>query len=413
VVAYYRELPGESSQWRRRASFYAFKTVYARLVGARYRCRYRGEKGLEIHTFEKGDVRFHIVWTKNGALARCTDVYREEDLRALSGVATRDGLALEALPEYFTESPFYLTWEGISDVEPKAGADILAQVIAARTEPGSSYFSCHEGSWRGLVHARSRKEADTIIAALKPGSIAVPDESVTLRKARNAIWTVPDPLNPNRTLVVKKPLRVAWHKRILDCKKPSKALRSWNGTSELQRRGIETPKVVAYFEHEDGRRVLDNWFICEHAGTRLSVRGFFAAYARGEARVEGYSFEEFTEQLIASIRKMHWRGVYFRDLSGGNVLVRIRESRELSFSLIDTARARFANQRFSRSKRIADLKRLVHKLDPDRQEAFVQAYLNKEGARFNAWHRFTFRFYALKAALKRTKRMMRKRFPSK
>jgi len=247
---------------------------------------------------------------------------------------------------------------------------------------------------------------------LKPDVITSVSSETSLRNARNAIWTVDDPLSEENLLVVKKPARIAWHKRILDRKKPSKSLRSWNGTSELQRRGIETPKVVAYFEHKDSKKVLDNWFICEHANTRYSARGFFSAYARGEETVEGFTFEVFSEQLVEFIRKMHWKGVYFRDLSGGNVLIRIEDNNRLAFSLIDTARARFANQKFSRNKRIADLKRLVHKLDPQRQEYFMEAYLKKENAHFSCVHKLSFKLYALKASLKRMKRKARKRFTS-
>jgi hypothetical protein len=413
VVSYYRELPGESSQWRRRAAFHAFKTIQSRLSGARYLQRLCGLEGLEVHAFEKGDEHFHVVWTKNGALARATEIYSEADLNSVNSIYSRDGEGLAELPEYFSESPVYLVWNRSDTVEVAAGATLVSQTIAARTEPEHRYFSYRTDVWRGVVTARSRAEADQLIEALKPESIGSPTAETTLRKARNAIWTVENPLAPNQSLVVKKPVRIAWHKRILDQKKPSKSLRSWNGTSELQRRGIETPKVIAYFEHQDGTQLLDNWFICEHANTRLSVRGFFAAYARGEEAVEGFTFEAFSGQLIEFIRTVHWRGVYFRDLSGGNVLIRVGEDDRLVFSLIDTARARFANQRFSRSKRIADLKRLVLKLDPERQAHFMGAYLEKENARFTGFHRFSFKLYAFKASLKRMKRKLRKKLTSK
>jgi hypothetical protein len=413
VVAYYRELPGESGQWRRRAAFHAFKTIQSRLSGAYYRKRLCGQEGLEVHAFEQGDEQFHVVWTKNGALARATEVYAESDLNSVSSACSRDGEELAELPEYFSESPVYLVWSRSEPVELAASAALVPQAIAARAEAGHRYFSYRTDVWHGMVIARSRSEADQLIAALQPESIGSPAADTTLRNARNAIWTVEHPIAAEQLLVVKKPVRIAWHKRILDQKKPSKSLRSWNGTSELQRRGIETPKVVAYFEHNDGTQLLDNWFICEHANTPLSVRSFFIPFANGEERVEGFTFEAFSEQLIEFIHTVHWKGVYFRDLSGGNVLVRVEEGGRLVFTLIDTARARFANQRFSRSKRIADLKRLVHKLDPDRQAYFMGAYLKKESARFTGYHRLTFQLYALKASLKRMKRKLRKKFSSK
>ena len=409
VVAYYRELPGESSQWRRRAAFQAFKTIQSMLPGARYIQRLCGQEGLEVHAFEKGDKRFHVVWTKNGALARSTDIYSKADLDAVESVYSRDGQLLPKSPEYFSESPVYLEWDRSTSIEILPAAATVPQAIAARPGAGYRYFNYNTDVWRGVVRSGSREQADRFIEKLKPDAITSVSSETSLRNARNAIWTVDDPLTEGDLLVVKKPARIAWHKRILDRRKPSKALRSWNGTSELMRRGIETPKVVAYFEHQDSTQQLDNWFICEHANTRLSVRSFFIPFAKGKETVEGFTFEAFSEQLVEFIRAVHWKGVYFRDLSGGNVLVRIGDDKRLVFSLIDTARARFANQRFSRSKRIADLKRLVHKLNPERQKYVMEAYLGKEGAKFTAYQRFTFKMYALKARLKRIKRKARKK----
>ena len=409
VVAYYRELPGESSQWRRRAAFQAFKTIQSMLPGARYIQRLCGQDGLEVHAFEKGDKRFHVVWTKNGALARSTDIYSKADLDAVESVYSRDGQLLPKSPEYFSESPVYLEWDRSTSIEILPAAATVPQAIAARPGAGYRYFNYNTDVWRGVVRSCSREQADRFIEKLKPDAITSVSSETSLRNARNAIWTVDDPLTEGDLLVVKKPARIAWHKRILDRRKPSKALRSWNGTSELMRRGIETPKVVAYFEHQDSTQQLDNWFICEHANTRLSVRSFFIPFAKGKETVEGFTFEAFSEQLVEFIRAVHWKGVYFRDLSGGNVLVRIGDDKRLVFSLIDTARARFANQRFSRSKRIADLKRLVHKLNPERQKYVMEAYLGKEGAKFTAYQRFTFKMYALKARLKRIKRKARKK----
>jgi tRNA A-37 threonylcarbamoyl transferase component Bud32 len=412
VVSYYSELPGESEQWRHRPALYAFKTIQTMLSGARYLQRLSGKKGLEVHAFEKGDQHFHVVWTKNGGLARSTDIYTQVDLEMIKSIQSRDGKVLAELPDYFSESPVYISWRRSEPVELATDAALLPQAVAARAEEGSHYFSYCTVQWRGVVTAHSRAEADQLIEALNPDAITPVSSETSLRNARNAIWSVENPLAPDQSLVVKKPVRIAWHKRILDRKKPSKSLRSWNGTSELQRRGIETPKVVAYFEHKDSKKVLDNWFICEHANTRYSARGFFSAYARGEETVEGFTFEVFSKQLVKFIRTMHWRGVYFRDLSGGNVLVRIEDNNRLVFSLIDTARARFSNQKFSRNKRIADLKRLVHKLDQQRQEYFMEAYLKKENAHFSCFQKLSFKLYALKASLKRMKRKARKRFTS-
>jgi hypothetical protein len=413
VVAYYPEIPGEPRQWRRRPAFDTFKQVQSILSGAVYLKRLGGSGGLEIHAFKKGDQVVHAVWTMNGGLALAADIYSEELLSRVDCVYTRDGEMQSLPPEYFCQSPVYLVWNSESSVEIAAHAAVVKDAIVARAEVGYDYYSYQTDSWRGTIYARSRADADKLIEALQPDAIQAATKETILRKARNAIWTVDDPIHAVQSLVVKKPARIAWHKQILDRRKPSKSLRSWNGTSELMRRGIETPKVVACFEHRDASRLLDNWFVCEHANTRHSVRSFFSAYASGEETVEGFTFEAFSAALLEFVHRVHWRGVYFRDLSGGNVLVRIEDDNRLVFSLIDTARARFANKRFSRSKRIADLKRLVFKLDPERQQNFMQAYLEKERAKFTGIHRLGFKLYAIKAWLKRMKRSVRKKILAK
>ena len=301
VVSYYREMPGGSDQWRRRPAFYAFKTIQSLLSGARYIRYLCGKNGLEVHAFEKSDQHFHVVWTKNGGLARTTQVYAQVDLKKIESIKSRDGEVLGELPDYFSESPVYLFWNRSKPVEIASEASVLPQVIAARAVSGYRYFSYETDQWRGIVTAHSRIEADQLIEALKPESIGSPTIESSLRIARNAIWTIENPLVANQLLVVKKPVRIAWHKQIFDRKKPSKSLRGWNGTSELQRRGIRTPKVVAYFEHQDHTQLLDNWFICEHANTHLSVRSFFIPFANGEDEVEGFTFEVFSKHLIEFI----------------------------------------------------------------------------------------------------------------
>ena len=287
-------------------------------------------------------------------------------------------------------------------------AAVMNRVIVAPLVETDDYYSFSDATWRGLVRAESAEAAQCLYASLRPDAIGSNRQQASLRRARNAIWTVQDPRAPARSLVVKRPVWIAWHKRILDRNKPSKALRSWNGTSELLRRGIESPAPVAFFEHRDSRQMLQNWFICEEFQSPFSVRSFFVRYAQGESEVEGYSFDAFVYRLVRYIRRMHRRGVIFRDLSGGNVLVQLLPNGHLKFSLIDTARARFQMRRYSLSKRVADLKRLCSKLDPERQAYFMNAYLKLEGARFSTAQRISFKLYAVKAKLKRWKRRVRK-----
>ncbi len=99
---------------------------------------------------------------------------------------------------------------------------------------------------------------------------------------------------------------------------------------------------------------------------------------------------------------MHSRGIYFRDYSGGNILIKIKDDKQLEFSLIDTARLRSLNHSLSLKLRTADLTRACHKLHPAGRKRFMQIYLGLSGRKFNLVTQLRFMRYDLKVKLKRT-----------
>ena len=88
------------------------------------------------------------------------------------------------------------------------------------------------------------------------------------------------------------------------------------------------------------------------------------------------SAEEVYTQLAQFLHHMHKTGVFFRDLSGGNVLVQLLESKQLSFSLIDTARARFYTYPTALNYRYSDLARICNKLHWAGRERLMGLYLS-------------------------------------
>jgi len=404
VVSIYSHFPGKPEEWRIRPAFYAFRAVQNHISGAQYCGARCWGKGLEIHEFTKDDQVFHVVWTVNGKLARLSDCYSDEDLKSLSALRSRDGDLYKERPDFFTQSAVYLFWEKGSAPKILETAEIVEDVIVAPSHSDVQYFDYQTSEWRGIIRAKSREEAQVLAEALAPKTISQNEELESLRKSRNAIWTVKDPRNPENYLAVKTPNRMAFHKKVFDRFKPSKALRSWNGTSELMRRGIETPKVVAYFESKDDAELMQNWFICERFTGNLSTRTFIEKYGVGETEVEGHTFESFSDQLIRYILDFHRRGVLFRDLSPGNILVKCTSAEILEFSLIDTARLRCRRRGLIVSERVADLKRLIWKLSPTLQEVFMEKYMDRLGKRFTFLHRLNFKLYSFKIALKRLKK---------
>lgn len=411
VVSFYHTMPGVSEGWRCRPAYDAMRTLAAELTGAVHvsaRCE-KPTDGLEAHRFQRGEQAIYVLWTRNGQCVRLSDCFSREDLESVEYALDRDGIRSSQASAFFGQSPVYLVWATGHEPRFQTEAAPIKNLVVARPHAGFDYYDFNTGEWRGLIRAESAENAKLLADALSPHAIASMPEKDTLREARNAIWTVEDPREPGRLLVVKKPIRMAWHKRILDRNKPSKALRSWNGTSELMRRGIHTPAVVAYFESTAEGDLMNNWFICEHFKSKLSVRSFFSQYAEGAVEVEGIAFEDFTEQLVDFVFRMHQTGIFFRDLAGGNVLVDTEKKPEIIFSLIDTARIRCLPFAMHKRRRLADLKRLVLKLDAEKQVYFMNVYLKRLGARFNLINQASFKLFALKVYLKRIKRNWRRK----
>jgi|TARA_B110000879_G_scaffold206238_2_gene287905 hypothetical protein len=413
IVALHDHIPGSPESWRIRPAFHTFKTINSFIGGAQYQGTRCAKEGLEIHEFSKDGKIIHIGWTKNAKLARLRDCYSSNDLDTLSSVYTRNGDLDEERPDFLSQSPAIFIWEENSPPKVSETAGVVPNLVAAPSADGHRYYDFHTTDWRGVIRAHSRDEAEILATHLGPEAISNKDEQGSLRKARNAVWKVTDPRDPNRFLVVKKPRRLAINKKILDRNKPSKALRSWNGTSELMRRNIETPQTVAYFESTDPKDMMSNWFICDHVSGELSVKYFFAGYSAGDPDVKGVTFDEFSDQMVDFIYLLHSRGCCFRDLSGGNLLVKSTEksteNQGLQFSLIDTARMRCRLKGLPLSLRISDLKRLILKLAPPLQEVFMNKYMKQTGKKFTFSHRLSLKLYALKTDFKRQKRNFRKK----
>jgi hypothetical protein len=228
-----------------------------------------------------------------------------------------------------------------------------------------------------------------------------------LRHARNAIWALPDPRNTERKITVKQPVKMYPHKQFFDRFKPSKAKRSWNGTLELLRRGIDSAQPVAFFEKKHDTTLKQNFYICDYITADCSVGEMFVHFAKGNndfhiaAKNITISAEQTYIQLSQYLSLMHHRGTFFRDLSGGNILVQVGADKQLHFSLIDTARARFYNYPAPLNQRISDLARICNKLHWAGRERFLGLYLANIRRKVSFRIRLAFYLYDFKVAFKR------------
>ena len=135
--------------------------------------------------------------------------------------------------------------------------------------------------------------------------------------------------------------------------------------------------------------------------TKHSVRELVSAFARGETDFLGSSEDEAFEQLSNYLLAMHGRGVFFRDLSGGNILVDQGTDGKLSFVLIDTGRIHAYDQPLPISLRVADLVRTCNKMNAPGRERFLQRYMGALKHRLSWWDQLSFSLYDFKVVAKR------------
>lgn len=400
LVAFYDGNNGHVENYRIRPALRAYANFIRLIPGTTYTGGHGTERSLQIHAFESSAHRIHVLWTVNARAAELKTLYRAEDLAAAEAIG-RDGELLDEMPCLVTETPLYLRWPLSQPVSVIPGGRVLKDVRIDGNRPDGRYYLYRDERWFGLVFAADRQQADRRIAALHPDSITPPGDDNKLRKSRNVIWTLDDPGRPDRKLVAKKPHRLKLNKRITDALKPAKSVRSWNGACELLRHGIHTPLPVATFSRSGGVDTLNNWYICEYAGDVPSVKDFFMAYSSGALEYRGISRGRFFDLLCRFVLRLHEVGVYFRDLTGGNILVHQEADGEVLFSLIDTGRARFYPGTTPFSKRMADLARTCYKLDWPLREEFMGRYLGAHGKRFGWRYRLPFVLFDWKLNTKR------------
>ncbi|PPC92734.1 MAG: hypothetical protein CTY33_10630 [Methylotenera sp.] len=404
-VAHYASVDGNLNEFQLNPSFHAIKTVANFIQGSEYIGPLTTAHRLKIHHFCSPTLDIHVAWTINGKVALLNELYRKEDL-ARAEIIDRDGVKLEGAA-LITESPIYLCWPRGGIAPNSVNKPILAKDLSIHVHiEGLHYFPIQEAGWFGMILAKNAHEAALLWQMLQPANLQRPDKSAALRHARNAIWPLPDPRDPNRQVTVKQPVKMYPHKAFLDRFKPSKAMRSWNGAVELLRRGIDTAHPVAFFEKTGDLTLKQNFYICDYVDADCSVGEMFGCFAQGNTEFiskngKRISAEKTYSQIAYYVMNMHKRGVFFRDLSGGNVLVKILPNETLHFSLIDTARARFYNMQTPMGERLSDMVRICHKLHWAGRTRLMRLYLGSGKRSFSFKYRLPFYLYDAKVWLKR------------
>ena len=400
-VTFYVKAQGQLKHYQHNPSFAAFKTVAAMIQGAQYLAPIATAAGLEIHAFQHVDKTVHIAWTINGKIAFLQDIYDAQTL-AQATIIHRDGHAINTHQTHITETPIYLVWANDVQIQCLAKPKLPQDLAIHQHVVGLQYFRFNKMGWDGLILAKNQLEADLIAEKLNPETLSPPAKNNALRHARNAIWAVADPRDETKQLTIKQPVKMYPHKAWLDRFKPSKAKRSWNGVMHLMRRGISTAMPVAYFEKVNDTSCKQNFYVCEFVPAQANVGQLFAAFTQGETHWQGLNKSQILPQVAEFCLNLHQHLIWFRDLSGGNILVNLVDGK-LQFSLIDTARLRnLMYTPFPRQYRLNDMARVCHKLNWADRNTLMQHYFAPINSQLGLRDKLAFQLYTIKVSLKRT-----------
>jgi hypothetical protein len=132
-----------------------------------------------------------------------------------------------------------------------------------------------------------------------------------------------------------------------------RAARSWGVAQALAARGIDTPEPLAV-----GRVGSEGWYVARRLEGAEQIRGWFLRRddpAQPPPSLP-YGFEEVVAALARLARRLHDRGVFFRDFTDGNVLVTQGEKGPRLW-LVDLDRARVGEAPVPAFRRWRDLAR--------------------------------------------------------
>ncbi|HEY6394831.1 MAG TPA: lipopolysaccharide kinase InaA family protein, partial [Candidatus Binataceae bacterium] len=401
-VVLFDRLFGDVRHYRERVAYYAMRSLVQLLAGAKVTARHRDESGRQMLEFMRADgERVHAVWTRDRRAAEPRSGYSEQVLRA-ARVFDRDGNEIRSNLFAFSEKPIFLIWpDGYGPVSSdlRAGHDACGIRVCSKRDFRFAPWS--DRAWRGAIALAPDEDIDERAQTLLPPRLESAHVVSVLRHARNRVWVIDDPARSRSLLSIK---RSTTHRYA-----PRNALLSWNNSSEMLRRGVITPMPLAFFEPVGRHARHFSYFVSDYVENAWTARQAFNAFRDRKSEYRGFRKQDVYAATAKFLLKMHGRGVFHRDLSAGNLLMRASEQAQvLDLWVVDTSRARFFSKPLRIEYRIADLIRLCHPLDWSNREEFAGLYFELLGTSLTTWRRLPFTYYDWKHLLKNRLRTIRR-----
>ena len=403
-VAHYKSVRGNVSAFRKTKAFEALGHIQRLLRGATCIYGSSGPKQLNCFVFEREAQKFHILWCADRAAYPLSELYDASDLAA-ADISTPAGLPSRQEHLSVTEQPLFLSWpvERCVSTPNSPGSVDLGQhrksLLIHGSDPTVQTQRINTPDWQGAVNVPAGQNSDSFAERLMPVAIDRLTEKKVLRDKRNRVWNVQvDPANNNQLTI--KLNRAKGMKRISYRFLPSKARRHWNNATEMLRRGVNTPKPIAFFERTTTPGVANNYYIAEFVPDAFSCRDVFTAFAQGATTYRGIDKTDWLKEISQFVAGMHSQRVFHRDLSSGNLMMTQTDER-IAFYLIDIGRA-VVDLPPNTANRMRDVNRICFKLDWSDRETFVAAYVAAGNVRLKPWWRLWLHAYDWKQGSKRS-----------
>ncbi len=157
-----------------------------------------------------------------------------------------------------------------------------------------------------------------------------PGNAVTVYKARNHIYRIPDPWGGWINIKDFKLPNVV-NKYVYGNIRHSKARRSYDNALELLRLGFSTPQPMGYGEVIEGRCLTRSYYFSRQVDDIIEMRDV-ARHA---------DWRELLFALGKEMARLHEAGVWMKDFSPGNVMFKRTPDGNYLFSYVDLNRIEF------------------------------------------------------------------------
>lgn len=184
----------------------------------------------------------------------------------------------------------------------------------------------------------------------------------------------------------------------------SKAKRSYEYAKKLLENKIKTPKPIAYFDNffVKNEKEYRSFYICEHIEYDFTCRDFLwneKVDKEIEKKLEG-KLDKIIEEFTKFTYDLHEKGIYFKDYSPGNVLVKLNENKNYDFYLVDLNRMKFLknlsfNQRIKNVSKIMEADEYIDKFSKEYSKYYNKKTKEKIYRRLKFYigvHKFLFFF---------------------